>query len=112
MGTPRDVASDVFAVYKCAYGDSTQGCCLLIADEIQRSVGGEVVAGEIWWFGGSCRRPHWWVVVDGEVLDPMGDDVLSHEEYTGRTEIHRDRSEFDAILPRYEQWRVEARHDH
>lgn len=96
----------VFEKYKAAYG-STQGCCLLIADEIQRAIGGDVVAGELTWYGGSCRRTHWWVEIDGETIDPSGDDFLSTEEATQRIEIHRERSIFDALLPRYEKYRLE-----
>jgi hypothetical protein len=92
--------------YKAAYGQNIQGCCLLIADEIQQTVGGEVVAGELTWYGGSCRRTHWWVEKDGTVIDPMGDEFLSTEEYTGREEAHRDRTIFDGVLPQYEQWRI------
>lgn len=97
---------DIFEKYKAAYGENLQGCCLLIADEIAAITGGKVVAGELTWYGGSCRRGHWWVEKDGQVIDPMGDEVLSHEEYTGRVEVHRDRSIFDSVLPQYERWRV------
>jgi hypothetical protein len=76
--------------YKAAYGTNLQGCCLLIADEIADTVGGEVVAGELTWYGGSCRRTHWWV----------------EKEYTGRLEAHRDRGIFDSVLPQYERWRI------
>ncbi len=102
----KEVAAQVLEKYKRAYGNNLQGCCLLIADEIVRKIGGDVVAGEITWYGGSCRRTHWWVDKDGEVIDPMGDDVLRFEEAPGRTEIHRDRAIFMALLPQYEQWRV------
>lgn len=103
MATIADV---IYARYTAVYGPRPQGCCPLIADEIAAATGGEVVAGELTWFGGSCRRTHWWVELDGEVIDPMGDDFLDGEEATGRHEIHRDRREFDAILPIYEKWRV------
>jgi hypothetical protein len=56
---------DIHAKYTAAYGSNLQGCCPLIADEIQRAVGGDVVAGELTWYGGSCRRTHWWVEKDG-----------------------------------------------
>ena len=92
--------------YKAAYGANLQGCCLLIADEIADTVGGEVVAGELTWYGGSCRRTHWWVEKDGQTIDPMGDEFLSTEEYTGRYEAHRDRAIFDGLLPQYERWRI------
>ena len=102
----RDVAAAVFAKYRTAYGNEVQGCCLLIADEITREIGGDVVAGELTWYGGSCRRTHWWVEKDGQTLDPMGDDFLRLEEYPGREEHHRDRIVFERLLPQYERWRV------
>ena len=101
-----ETVQDIFARYEAAYGSNLQGCCPLIADEIQRAVGGDVVAGELTWYGGSCRRTHWWVEKDGQVLDPMGDDFLRTEDATGRCEAHRDRAIFDRILPQYERWRV------
>lgn len=96
----------IFDLYMMEYGGEIQGCCPLIADEIQRSVGGDVVAGELTWYGGSCSRTHWWVEKDGQTLDPMGDWLLSFEEATGRKEHHRDRAVFDSILPHYERWRI------
>jgi hypothetical protein len=96
----------IFRRYHEHYHGETQGCCPLIADEIQRRFGGEVVAGELTWNGGSCRRTHWWVEKDGKVIDPMGDYFLSFEEYPGRVEIHRERDQFDTILPSYERWRL------
>lgn len=101
-----DCAQDIYAKYIAAYGSNPQGCCLLIADEIQRAIGGDVVAGELTWYGGSCRRTHWWVEKDGRVIDPMGDDFLRTEIATGRVEAHRDREVLDVILPRYERLRV------
>lgn len=102
MATP----DQIFRKYHDAYDGETQGCCPLIADEIQRAIGGEVVAGELLWNGGACKRTHWWVATrDGKVVDPMGDYLLSFEDWPDRREIHRNRAEFDAILPRYEQWR-------
>jgi len=95
----------IYRKYDEAYAGETQGCCPLIADEIQKSIGGEVVAGYLTWYGGSCRRSHWWVEKDGEIIDPMGDYLLSFEEYPGREEEHRDRAIFERILPQYEQWR-------
>jgi hypothetical protein len=101
-----DTANDVFEKYRAAYGDNLQGCCPLIADEIQKAIGGEVVAGELTWYGGSCRRTHWWVEKDGAVIDPMGDAFLAGEEAPGREKIHCSRTVFLQILPRYEQWRA------
>lgn len=102
----RERVLSIYAKYKRAYGDELQGCCLLIADEIQQSIGGDVVAGELTWYGGSCVRSHWWVEKDGEIFDPMGDEMLSYETAPGRKEIHRDISVFQSLLSNYEQWRV------
>lgn len=97
---------DIYAKYVATYGSKLQGCCPLIADEIQRAIGGDVVAGELTWYGGSCRRTHWWVEKDGKVIDPMGEDFLRDEVATGRSEAHRDRATLDAILPQCERWRT------
>lgn len=102
-----EAAEAVFRRYHDRYDGEVQGCCPVIADEIARLTGGEIVAGELTWCGGACRRTHWWVEVDGTVLDPMGDWFLRTEDGPGRTEHHRDRYVFEEILPRYERWRVE-----
>lgn len=97
---------EIYEKYKSEYGSEMQGCCLLLADEISKSIGGEIVAGYLTWYGGSCRRSHWWVEKDGNVIDPMGDDLLSYEQATGREEAHRDYAQFANLLPRYERWRI------
>ena len=102
----QEIAQQVFDKYRDRYGHELQGCCLLIADEILSVVGGEAVAGELTWYGGSCRRTHWWVEKDGVTLDPMGDWFLELEDAPGRQEIHRDQAAFQNILPEYEIWRV------
>lgn len=99
------VASAVFERYRKHYDGEVQGCCLVIADEIQRTVGGEVVAGELVWMGQN-RRTHWWVEKDGVTLDPMGDWMFAPEDYMHREEHHRDRMQFENLLPEYERWRV------
>lgn len=108
--TKADVATAkaVFRKYFDRYDSEVQGCCPLIADEIRKAVGGEIVAGDLTWYGGTCRRTHWWVELEGTVLDPMGDWFLEKEDGPGRTEEHRDIQIFEAILPRYERWRVEG----
>lgn len=95
----------IHSKYKSAYGSNLQGCCLLIADEIIKAIGGCAVAGEITWYGGSCRRSHWWVEKDGEIIDPMGEEFLSTEIATGRNEEHRDQQIFNELLPLYEMYR-------
>lgn len=100
-------AKAIWQKYVRRYNGEIQGCCPLIADEIQQAIGGEVVAGYLTFFGGSQRRSHWWVEKDGVTIDPMGDDLISHpDDYGGREEEHRDRRTFENILPQYEQWRV------
>jgi hypothetical protein len=105
MIEPTGVARTILGKYKSAYGSNLQGCCPLIADEIIRSLGGVAVAGYLTWYGGSCRRQHWWAEVDGETVDPMGDEFLAGEVATGREESHRDQDEFRKILPKFERWR-------
>lgn len=102
----HQIALEVFNKYKTAYDGEVQGCCLLIADEIQKETGGKLVAGELTWYGGSCKRTHWWVEVDGITLDPMGDELLKIEDYPGRVKIHTDSRIFYKLLPDYERWRV------
>ena len=106
MGIDESLALMVFTKYEASYRGELQGCCLVIADEIQQSIGGEVVAGYLTWFGGSCRRGHWWVEKEGTVYDPMGDSFLESEQSTGRESVHRDRAIFDRLLLNYEQYRV------
>ena len=96
----------IYQKYMAHYKGEIQGCCLLIADEIQQTIGGDIIAGALTWYGGSCRRTHWWVEKDSQIIDPMGDAFLAHEESPGRSEAHRNRSEFEAILPLYERWRI------
>lgn len=94
----------VYQKYDKGYDGDIQGCCPLIADEIQKAIGGEVVAGYLL-FGG-CRRSHWWVAKEDIVFDPMGDAILCREEWGVREEAHRSRDVFLAVLPRYEQYRL------
>jgi hypothetical protein len=101
----QTTAQLVFDRYVDYYDGEIQGCCLLIADEIQRKIGGELVAGEIA-YGGTGIRTHWWVEKDGEIVDPMFAHFFCEEDYPKRTELHRDRRIFDQNLPNYEQWRV------
>jgi hypothetical protein len=100
MKTPQEI----YKKYHDRYDGEIQGCCLLIADEIQKAVGGEVVAGFLTFSG--HKRSHWWVEKEGQTIDPMGDHILSFEDYPGREEEHRDFELFEELLPNYEQWRV------
>ena len=101
------LVQNIYEKYRSAYGENLQGCCLLLAEEIQQAVGGEVVAGKLTWYGGTCRRTHWWVEKDGEIFDPMGEAFLSTEIATGRVEVHRDSSILASLLPKYERWRIQ-----
>lgn len=100
----RQRAVEIFNRYKRKYDGEVQGCCPVIASDIMREIGGEPVAGFLC-FGGT-KRQHWWVELNGEILDPMGDDIVSHEDFWEREEVHRNVDIFDGILPRYELWRV------
>ncbi len=103
------ICREVVDRYNAFFDREIQGCCLPMADEIAERTGGEVVAGYLH-FGGA-RRSHWWVATpDGEVHDPMGEE-LRDEPGFHREEVHRDRHEFDAILPHHEQWRVDPDRD-
>ena len=99
------IAHEIFERYRAHYGGELQGCCLLIADEVQRAVGGELVAGELVYLG-SNRRTHWWVEKNGVTLDPMGDWMFAPEDFMHREEVHRDRTEFERILPHTEGWGI------
>lgn len=99
-----EVAEAIHRKYLEAYDGDTQGCCLLIADEIQKEIGGEVVAGYLCLNGG--RRSHWWVVKDDRIIDPMGLKIQSHGDHVEWVEEHRNRETFEAILPEYECWRI------
>lgn len=98
--------SGVVEKYRLAYGGDLQGLCLVVADEVRKVVGGQVVAGYLCWYGGSCRRSHWWVEAHGAVVDPIGDEFLEAEVATWREEVHRDAGVFASVLPRYEKYRL------
>ena len=100
-----EIAKVIFDKYCIHYDGEVQGCCALIADEIQRAMGGDVVGGYIV-FLGSNRRSHWWVEKDGQVIDPMSEHQFAPEDYAEHEEAHRDRNIFERILPLYEQWRL------
>lgn len=84
----RAVADAIFAAYMDANDRDVQGLCALIASDIIDKIGGVLVAGELVW--ASCRRTHWWVDVDGETVDPMGDWQMDGESFY-RHEAHRNQ---------------------
>lgn len=100
------IAKAIYQKYHAHYDGEIQGCCPLIADEICAATGAAPVAGEITFYGGSVRRSHWWAEKDGITLDPMGDAMMDPRDFPERVEMHRDRTIFEVILPRYEQWRI------
>lgn len=106
---PRDncnisTAYEIFEKYKKAYDNEMQGLCLIIADETQKVIGGEVVAGFLCMNGG--QRSHWWIEKDGVVYDFMGDVYQKSEFNFYRKEEHRNREIFDSLLPKYEKYRL------
>ncbi len=101
----KKIADEIFERYRAAYDGEVQGCCLLIADEIQRAIGGEVVAGELTYGAGNIRT-HWWVEKDGFTFDPMAEFLFLPEDGMRRELVHKDRSMFERLLPNYERWRL------
>ena len=99
----NEIVNQIYEKYKCIY-NNTQGLCAVIAKHIIDTIGGEPVAGYLTWYGGSCRRSHWWVEKDGITIDPMGDDLLECEEAIGREEINRNMDFFNIELERQKCW--------
>ena len=66
----------VYAMYEAKAGGFPQGYCGQIAEEIQRQCGGELVAG--WLEYGIGRREHWWLEIDGSIVDPMAEAFNEH----------------------------------
>ena len=98
------VAVQIYARYREAYGGEVQGLCLILADEIAAVTGGVVVAGYVEYGGGS--RSHWWVEVERDVVDPMGDDLFGEEPVYVHVEEHRQPAVFRNLLSRYEHFRL------
>jgi len=99
----KELADIIFKHYYDVYGGEVQGCCPVIADDIQKAIGGEIVLGYLHF--ATTKRSHWWVEKEGVVYDPMGDEY-SNEPCFRREEIHRDNMEILKILPCYEQYRL------
>ncbi len=98
MANNRKIAETIYEGYKGMYGENIQGLCVQLAKVIQSQIGGNVTAGYITWYGGSCKRSHWWVEKDGEIIDPMGDDRLGEEIGYNHEKVHQDLTELDKIL--------------
>ena len=75
----------IYAGFKAAYG-FPQGECEKLARSIQKEIGGEVVAGFLKFNGGD--REHWWVNKDGEIVDPMSDELMKSDPHH-HLEVHR-----------------------
>lgn len=99
-------ALSIFRKYHRHFDGEIQGCCLLIADEIQRAIGGDVVAGYINYCHSAARRSHWWVELEGHRIDPMAAAAFDERDAPEWVEVHRDQEIFRSLLPEYEQWRV------
>ncbi len=99
----RQTATKIFHKYHSAFDGDVQGACIVIADEIRKAIGGDCVAGYLCMCG--IERSHWWVEKDGRVYDPMG-DMYKNEIGFHRREAHRNREEFNAVLPKYERYRL------
>lgn len=97
------IAKEIFDNYKIAFDGDIQGVCLIIADETQKAIGGEVVAGFLCMCG--IERPHWWVEKDGIIYDFMGEEYKEEINFHRREE-HRNRDIFESLLPRYEKYRL------
>lgn len=100
----NQIAIQIYERYKRRFDNNTQGLCAVIAKEIIDIIGGEPVAGYLTWYGGSCRRSHWWVEKDGEIIDPMGNDLLKNEVAIGREEENRNINYFLYELDRQMKW--------
>jgi hypothetical protein len=64
-----------------------QGWCGQIAEAIQKHLGGELVAGYLSFRG--FRRMHWWLELNGHIIDPMSDDYMPTDPHE-HEEVHRD----------------------
>lgn len=98
MTTDKEIAEMVYESYKGIYGNNIQGLCGQLAKDIQLQIGGTITAGYLTWYSGSCKRSHWWVEKDGEVIDPMGDDRIGGEIEYGHEKIHQDLDIFNECL--------------
>lgn len=80
----------IYYKYEFIAGGFPQGYCGQIAEEIQAIHGGELVAG--WLDYGYGEREHWWLDIDGCIVDPMGEIFNMHTPCRHR-EAHRDISQ-------------------
>ena len=85
----QDFIDFVYLRYKTMYG-FPQGYCGQIAEEIQKQIGGELVAGFLAF--NTHDREHWWVDFNGTIIDPMSDELKKTDEHR-HVEVHRDLSQ-------------------
>jgi len=78
----------IYLRYKAMYG-FPQGYCGQIAEEIQKTIGGELVAGYLAF--PSHNREHWWLDLDNKIIDPMSVELQKTDPHR-HIEIHRDLS--------------------
>lgn len=69
----KDIVESLYAAYRSIYG-FPQGKCEEIARAIKNSIGGEMVGG-ILIINHAVHRTHWWVERNGEIIDPMTDEL-------------------------------------
>ena len=103
VSSDRTVVDYIYRKYLEYYDNEAQGCCPVIADTIQKTIGGKIICGYLNFNTG--RREHWWVEKDGIVHDSMGDEYVNEPGFR-RIEVHRNITEMNKILPEYEQYRI------
>lgn len=69
----KDIVESLYAGYSSIYG-FPQGKCEEIARTIKNSIGGKMVGG-ILVINHVTHRTHWWVEKNGEIIDPMADEL-------------------------------------
>ena len=86
MGNSKYAIDFIYLKFVTQYG-FPQGYCGQIAEEIQSIVGGEIVAGYLAF--NTHEREHWWVELNGVIIDPMSDDLIKTDPHR-HIEVHRD----------------------
>lgn len=82
----KNIVDFIYLKYKTFYG-FPQGYCGQIAEEIQSKIGGDIVAGLLRF--NTHHRQHWWVDLDGVIIDPMSDELMLTDNHMHQ-EVHRD----------------------
>ena len=93
-------------------GDLINGAYILIADELKKRLGGTIKTGSI--KIGSVKIPHFWLVVGGEIVDPIYDYYLGQDSWACRKETIADpesdepvkQINMDDYVKRYEIYRA------